>query len=178
MVFGVEECGEAAARIATVEAPPRAEPLPENYTTINETSMPIIKWEPLNELGRFFDERPYISMFPKLGWDLAVDMYEEDDNIVAKMSLPGVKPEELDITVDEDSMTVSGNREEEKETEKKDYYSKEIRRGSFSRTVGLPKSVNASKAGAEYMDGVLKITMPAVKGKEAKSVKVNVTTKK
>ena len=57
--------------------------------------MPIIKWEPFSELDRFFDERPYISMFPKLGWDLAIDLYEEGGNVVAKMNLPGVKPEEL-----------------------------------------------------------------------------------
>ena len=137
--------------------------------------MPIIKWEPLNELERFFGERPYISMFPKLGWDLAVDVFEEGVNVIAKMSLPGVKTEELDISIEEDVLTISGAREEEKETEKKDYYSKEIRRGSFSRAVSLPKSVNASKAEAKYTDGVLQITMPIVKGKEKKAVQLNVT---
>ena len=139
--------------------------------------MPIIKWEPFNELERFLEERPYISLFPKLGWDLAVDLFEEEGSVVAKMSLPGVKTEELDITIDEDMLTVTGTREEEKETDKKDYYSKEIRRGAFSRSVSLPKAVDGSKAEAAYADGVLKITMPVVKGQEKRSVKVQVTGK-
>ncbi|HEY4521484.1 MAG TPA: Hsp20/alpha crystallin family protein [Candidatus Paceibacterota bacterium] len=139
--------------------------------------MPIIKWEPFNELERFLEERPYISLFPKLGWDLAVDLFEEEGSVVAKMSLPGVKTEELDITIDEDMLTVTGTREEEKETDKKDYYSKEIRRGAFSRSVSLPKAVDGSKAEATYADGVLKITMPVVKGQEKRSVKVQVTGK-
>ena len=139
--------------------------------------MPIIKWEPFNELERFLEERPYISLFPKLGWDLAVDLFEEEGSVVAKMSLPGVKTEELDITIDEDMLTVTGTREEEKETDKKDYYSKEIRRGAFTRSVSLPKAVDGSKAEATYADGVLKITMPVVKGQEKRSVKVRVAGK-
>lgn len=139
--------------------------------------MPITKWEPFSELDRFFDERPYISLFPKLGWDLAIDLYEESGTIIAKMNLPGVKSEELDITIDEDVLSISGSREEEQETDKKDYYSKEIRRGSFSRSVTLPKSVNATKTEAEYTDGILKITMPIVEGKEKKKVQVRVAKK-
>jgi len=137
--------------------------------------MPLNKWEPWSDIERFFGERPYISMFPKLGWDLAVDVYEEDSNVVAKMSLPGIKPEELDISIEDDLLTVAGAREEESETEKKNYYSKEIRRGSFSRTVSLPKAVDAKKAEAKYADGVLAITMPVVKGKGKTAVQVNVT---
>ncbi|HCR52622.1 TPA: hypothetical protein DIV48_03210 [Candidatus Kaiserbacteria bacterium] len=139
--------------------------------------MPIIKWEPLSELDRLFEGRPYISMFPKLGWDLAIDLYEEDGTVVAKMNLPGVKSEELDIAIDEDSLSVSGSREEEEETEKKDYYSKEIRRGSFSRSVSLPKPVNASGAEAEYADGILTITMPILEGKQRETVRVRVAAK-
>jgi HSP20 family protein len=139
--------------------------------------MALIKWEPFKELGDLFDDRPYISMFPKLGWDLAVDVYEEGKSVVAKMSLPGVKPEELEISVDKDTLTISGAREEEKETEKKDYYSKEIRRGSFSRTVSLPKIVDGEDTQADYADGILKITMPVVKGQEKKAIKVTVGKK-
>ncbi|OGG53839.1 hypothetical protein A3H16_03790 [Candidatus Kaiserbacteria bacterium RIFCSPLOWO2_12_FULL_53_8] len=144
--------------------------------------MELIKWEPLSELDRFFDNRffPAIS-FPstssKLGWDLAVDLYEEKENVIAKMTLPGINPDNLDISVEDDLLRISGKREEEKETKEKDYYSKEIRRGSFSRTVGLPKSVEASRVAAEYTDGVLKVTMPIAKGKEEKIVKVKVAKK-
>ena len=134
----------------------------------------MIKWEPFNEIERFFGERPYISLFPKLGWDLAVDVYEEDKNVIAKICLPGVKVEELEISIDKDTLTVSGERKEETETEKKDYYSKEIRRGSFSRSVSLPKIVDADDTKAAYADGLLTVTMPIVKGQEKKAVKVQV----
>src|SRR3989344_1511100 len=126
--------------------------------------MQLIKWEPFKDLEGVFEDRPYISMFPKLGWDLAVDVFEEGKNVIAKMSLPGVKSEELEIAIDKDILTISGKREEEKETQKKDYYSKEIRRGSFSRSVTLPKIVDADDTKAAYADGLLTVTMPIVKG--------------
>lgn len=139
--------------------------------------MPLIKWEPFDEIERLFGGRPGVSAFAKIGWDLSADVYEEGKNVVAKLSLPGVKPEEIDISVDRDTITVSGSREEEQETDKKDYYSKEIRRGSFSRTVSLPKIVDADDAKAEYADGVLVIKIPVVKGQEKKAVKVSVSKK-
>lgn len=140
--------------------------------------MAIIKWEPFSDMERFFEDRPYISMFPKLGWDLAVDVYEEGKNVIAKMSLPGVTADDLEISIDKDILTISGTREEEKETDTKDYYSKEIRRGSFSRSVSLPKIVAANEAKANYVDGVLTVTMPIVKGQEKKAVKVDIAKKK
>lgn len=136
--------------------------------------MPVIKWEPLNELDRFFDERAYPPLFPKLGLDLAADIYEEKGAVVAKMNIPGIDPDELDVSVDEDILTVSGSREEEKETDEKDYYSKEIRRGLFSRSVRLPKSVDAKRASAGYKDGVIVVTLPIVEGEERSGVKVPV----
>lgn len=138
--------------------------------------MQIIKWEPFKEIDNFFNDRflqPF-SSFPKLGLDLAVDVYEEKGNVVAKMSLPGVKSEELDISLEDNMLTISGRREEEKETDKKDYYSKEIRRGSFSRSVSLPKSVDATKTEAKYENGELVITMPVVASAKEKAVKVKI----
>lgn len=138
--------------------------------------MQIIKWQPLKEIDRFFDDRfvqPF-SAFPKLGLDLAVDVYEEKNDVIAKMSLPGVKAEEVDISIEDDMLTISGRREEEKEVNKKDYYSKEIRRGSFTRSVSLPRSVDAGKAEAKYENGELVVTMPAVVGAKEKAVKVKI----
>ena len=138
--------------------------------------MQLIKWEPFKEMDRFFDDRfsqPF-GAFPKLGLDLAVDVYEEKGNVVAKMSLPGIKSDELDVSIEDDMLTISGRREEEREVDKKDYYSKEIRRGSFSRTVSLPKSVDAGRAEAKYENGELVVTMPVVAGAKEKAVKVKV----
>lgn len=133
----------------------------------------LIQWKPFSELDDFFSDslRP---VFPALQADLAVDVYEEKGTVVVKMSLPGIEESELDISIEDDLLRVLGAREEEKEVNEKDYYSKEIRRGSFSRTVRLPKAVEAKKAEAEYKDGVLQITIPVVLGAKDSMVKVPV----
>ncbi len=143
--------------------------------------MAIIKWEPMSELDRLFDDRLFPSLSlpslsSKLGWDLAVDLFEEGNSVVAKMTLPGVNPAELEVAVEDDTLRISGRREEEHETKKKNYYSKEIRRGSFSRVVGLPKRVDSTKTAAEYKDGVLTITMPVVGKIKGEAVKVKVAS--
>lgn len=135
-------------------------------------TMHIVKWEPFGGLDGLGDS--LFPQVPKLGWDLAIDLYEEKGRVIAKMSLPGVTADDLGIEIDGDMLTISGMREEEKETDEKDYYSKEIRRGSFSRSVRLPKAVDAKKAVALYADGVLKIEIPIVKGQKEKVVTVAV----
>ena len=135
--------------------------------------MELIKWEPFGEFDRLF-ENDFFSKPQKLGWDLAVDVYEEKGNVVAKMTLPLVKPDDIDVTIEDDVLTVSGRRDEEEEIDEKDYYSKEIRRGSFSRSVRLPKSVKASEAKAVSKDGELTITMPRIENVAETAVKVDV----
>lgn len=131
-----------------------------------------MKWEPFDDLD-FFESR-FLPSFPRLGRDLAVDVYEEEGYVMAKMSLPAINPDDIDVTIDDNLLTISGTREEEKETDKKDYYSKEIRRGSFCRTVDLPKSVDAQKAQADYKNGLLTVSMPVQKEQKGSSVKVAV----
>ena len=94
------------------------------------------------------------------------------------MSLPGVEASEIDISIEDDLLTVSGSREEEVESKEKDYYSKEIRRGSFARTVRLPKMVKADKAEASYEEGLLKIKIPAILNAKENSVKVPIKNNK
>lgn len=136
--------------------------------------MSLIKWEPLGELDHFFDNRVFPLLSRPMGFDLAVDVYEENGNVIAKMSLPGLKPEEVEVSAEDNSLTISGRREEEKETKEKTYYSKEIRRGSFSRTVTLPTAVKAEDAEARFEDGMLIVTVPVVEGAKEKVVKVPV----
>lgn len=135
--------------------------------------MSLIKWEPFGRLDNFFDDRLWES-FSRRGWDLAIDVYEEGGNIVAKASLPDVKIEDIDISFEENMLSIKGKREEEKEVDKKNYYSKEISRGSFERTVRLPKSVIAKNAEAVFENGILTITAPVVPEEESKTVKVQV----
>jgi HSP20 family protein len=107
---------------------------------------------------------------------MAVDMYEDGNAIIAEMSVPGIEPDKVEVTVEGNYLRVCGKREEEKEKKTKQFYSKEIRRGSFERAIRLPAPVNEGKVSAEYKDGVLKVTLPKVE--EKKSGKVKVVVKK
>ena len=135
--------------------------------------MNLIQWKPLSGLNSFFDDSLNTS-FPMLQADLAIDVYEKKGNVVAEMSLPGVQEADIDISIEDELLTISGQREEETETNGKDYYSKEIKRGSFTRTVRLPRIIDADKAVAEYKNGVLKVKMPIVEGAKEKTVKVRI----
>lgn len=107
------------------------------------------------------------------------DVYEKDDKIVVKSQIPGVKPEEVDIEVREDSVVIKGERKEEKEVKKEDYYRRESAYGSFYRTIPLPQPVKSEDAQAEFEDGILTITIPKLTPtKKVKVVKVKATKKK
>lgn len=125
------------------------------------------------EVENFFDNFPLVS---KLGGDLAVDIYEKDNNIIAEMNLPGINPDNIEVSVEDNYLKISGSREESKEEKKKHYYSKEIRRGSFERVVRLPSSVQRDKVLAEFKNGELTITLP--KSKETNSNKIKIEVKK
>lgn len=135
--------------------------------------MQLIKWEPLGEIDRFFEEFPKMS-FPKLSDSLAVDIYEKDGKLTAKMNIPGVDPEKIDVSVEGDVLRISGSHEEEKEEKNKSYYRKEIKSGSFFRSTLLPKNIDSSNVTAEYKDGVLQVTMPVAKEQKSSKVKINV----
>ncbi|HCC04810.1 TPA: Hsp20/alpha crystallin family protein [Patescibacteria group bacterium] len=138
--------------------------------------MAIIKWEPFGEIDRFFNDFP-TQNFLKFGRDMAVDLYEEGNNVVAEMNVSGIDPEKIDITVEGNYLRIAGTREEEKELpastgEGKQFYSKEITRGSFERTLRLPEMVHEEKIEAEYKDGMLKVIMPKTEGKKKEKIKV------
>ena len=133
--------------------------------------MALIRWEPFRDLEHIFDmdSRP----LQRLGWDLAVDVYDKDNTVIAEMHLPGIDPEKLDISVERDHMRISGSREEG-ETKDRNYYSREITRGSFERIVQLPTEVDGNQAEAEYKEGVLKVTVPKKGQQPASKIKVRV----
>lgn len=138
--------------------------------------MAIIKWEPFGDINRFFDEFP-VPSFKDIGNDLAVDVYEEGDNVIAKMNVPGVDPEKINVSVEDNTLRVSGAHEEEKEEKQKHYYHKEIRKGSFERVISLPQAVEKDKVSADYENGILMITLPKANA-SASTHKVKVQVKK
>src|SRR5690606_13671811 len=93
-------------------------------------------------------------------WDLAADVYEDNCNVIARMHVPGIDPDDIDIEIEDSHLHVYGERKHEKEIEEKNYYKKEICSGSFERIISLPCSVQEDKVAANCKDGVLTITMP------------------
>ncbi len=135
--------------------------------------MSLIK-SSFNDLDHVFDDQ-FWSLSPKFGGDLATNIYEDNGELIVKMSLPGVQENEVEVVIKGDLLTVAGKRDEEKETKEKDYYSKEIRHGSFTRTLKLPRLVEADKAEAKLADGMLKVSVPMQKGEHNQPVQVKVS---
>jgi HSP20 family protein len=119
----------------------------------------IRKWEPFREfIEKFFEEDFDFTISPRL----ATDVYETDKDLVVEMQVPGFKKEDIKISFQDDYLKVEGKAEEEKEEKEKNYWRKEIRRGSFVRVIPLPRKVDPKKAKASFKDGVLKISLPKI----------------
>lgn len=138
--------------------------------------MSLIKWEPFDEFDRLFRDMSTLPAlkFQNVGFDLAADLYEDGDNLVAEMHLPGLEAENIEVEVEDNHLRVSGKREEVQEKKEKNHYTKEIRRGSFERVIPLPDLVLQDKVEAHYEDGVLKVVMPKRAPEPDKRVKVQV----
>jgi len=153
-----------------------------------KTDKSLAVWQPfreMEEMGRHFDDffgRPFLPAiwrrFPaeEMEWSPAIDVTEEENKFLVKVELPGIKEEDVDVSVAGDMLTISGEKQKESETKKKGYYYRESSYGSFSRSVTMPSSVNAGKIEASYDKGVLEITLP--KAPEVKTKKIKVTGKK
>lgn len=136
--------------------------------------MSLIKWEPFDEFDRFLrDVQPLMpARGGQVGFDMAVDVYEDGNDIVAEMNIPGLKADDIDVEVEDAYLRIVGRREEVQEKKEKNHYAKEIRRGSFERVVQLPDMVEQENVSAEYKDGVLKVRMPKRESVPDKKVKV------
>ncbi|MDI6890346.1 MAG: Hsp20/alpha crystallin family protein [Thermodesulfovibrionales bacterium] len=133
---------------------------------------------PFEEMERWFEDffrRPFSLMpswFPRLRLpeieevSPSVDVFEEGDEVVVKAELPGMRKEDLDVKLTEDTITISGEKKKEEKVEKKDYYRLERSYGSFTRSFRLPAEVQTEKAAAKFKDGVLEIRI--LKTEEAK----------
>jgi HSP20 family protein len=145
----------------------------------------IIRWQPFEDLvslrdamDRLFEEsfiRPRAWMVPFEG-GLTVDVYETEDNVVVEASLPGVKPEEIEVNLTGDVLTIKGETKSEKEENGDRYIRRERRYGSFCRSVSLPAGLEGGKAEAEFEHGILKLTIP--KAEAVKPKVIEVKTKK
>lgn len=143
----------------------------------------LTKREPWSEIvslrdamNRLFEES-FVSR--NLGWPappyvegLAIDLYETDDSVVIETPIAGVKPEDINITLTDDLLTIEGETKAEEKTEKANYIRQERRYGAFSRTLRLPTQVKADESQAKIADGVLTLTLP--KSEEAKPRRIEI----
>jgi len=106
-------------------------------------------------------------------WIPAVDVVRDNGNLVVRADVPGIKPEDVKIEVEDDILTVSGEHEERKEDKDKHFLRRERRYGSFTRSMALPPGVEAKKIKAKTHDGVVEVTIPLPK--EAKKEKIEIT---
>ncbi len=138
--------------------------------------MALIKWTPFfPELEDM--EKSLESMLPtvrgdRFGFTPAVDMYEDKDNIVIETQLGGIDPEQVDVSIENNVLTIKGESEKKSEVDEKNYYRKEIRRGSFYRSIPLPTKVEGEKAVAVSEGGILKITVPKASEIKPKTIKI------
>ena len=117
--------------------------------------------------------RPWAALFPSgTRTGMALDVYDQDDKIVVEATMPGVKPEDIDIRIQGDVLTIRSEAKQEKEVSKDRYSYKERSYGAVQRSLTLPSSVNADQAEAKLDNGVLKLSLPKVEQQRAKSVKV------
>ncbi len=134
---------------------------------------------PRRQLGNFFrDDDWFFPVFPSREFsEPEMDIYETDKDVVAKVSLPEIDPNNVKVSVEDDVLMVEGDFGEEDEEKEKNYYRKEIRRGSFQKAVRLPAEVDENKAKADYKKGVLEIVLPKTEPKEKKKKEIKVNTK-
>lgn len=143
----------------------------------------LVRWEPFREMLSLRDavDRLLADSFVRTSdWFSegvpAIDMYETKDAVVVKATLPGVKPEDVEIKLTGDVLSIRGEMKEEVETNDRNYHCRERRYSSFNRSIGLPVSVMADKASAEFENGILTLTLP--KSEESKPKVITVKAKK
>jgi HSP20 family protein len=104
----------------------------------------------------------------------AVDVAESNGEVIVKMEIPGVEKDKLQLTVDDDQLTVRGEVSKETEEKGKNYFRREIHYGTFQRAVSLPVEVDGDKAHAELKNGILRVRLPKCKQPKAREIKVAV----
>lgn len=136
----------------------------------------VSRRDPFAEMMRSWFDRAFTGLPLEEGqqWigTLALDVFEKDDQLVVKAAIPGVKPEEVDITIQDDVLTIKGESKEDKEIKREDYYLKETRTGSFTRSIRLPADLDLQSAKADFQDGMLTLSIP--KSKDVKPSKIKI----
>lgn len=141
---------------------------------------------PFEEMDRLFGSFFPRSLMRPFHWEMPswpeipaldvrmpkVDIIDRDNEVVVKAEVAGVKKEDLDISLGENTVTIRGSTSHEEKEEKGNYYRCEMSRGEFSRTLALPSDVDSEKAKATFKDGVLELTLPKIEKSKRRTIKV------
>jgi len=147
----------------------------------------LVRWEPFRgisslqeQFNRLFENRfaPGTEEQTLTAWAPAVDVYETENELVIKADLPQMPEKDLDVRVENNMLTIRGERKFEQKVKEENYLRMERAYGSFSRSFSLPNTVNTEAIQAEYKEGVLTVTLPKRAESKPKQVKVNVTNGK
>jgi HSP20 family protein len=143
--------------------------------------MVLRRWEPFQELRQMQENmnRLWHSFSSGEGngqevesWAIPLDVVQQGDNIVVKATVPGVNPEDIDVSIENDVLSIKGHTKEEREHQEGNYLMRERRSGSFYRALRLPDTVDSDKAQPHYEHGVLSITFPRMESKKAKRLQI------
>ncbi len=150
--------------------------------------MVLTRWDPLYEIRRarrlanrrwagfptFAAVAGYFDGAERRDWSIPLDIVRDGDNVTVKASLPGVKPEDIDVTIEDGVLTIKADTNVEEEREDGGYVVRERRAGSFHRSLRLSDHVDTDKVEPRYENGVLTITLPVAESKKAKHLTVAV----
>ena len=123
--------------------------------------------------GRFFDKWPFAPSRDG-AWAPTVDLSETAEHIAVRAEVPGISPNDIQISLVGDTLTIKGEKKQEKDETDENYHYTERSHGSFSRSISLPCDIQEDKVDATYKDGVLTIKMPKCTPSAAKEIKINV----
>ncbi len=148
--------------------------------------MSLVPWEPreIKRLRDLFEDFFDFELMPESRrlirrrlaegevWSPLVDIVDKKDNILVKAELPGIDKKDVKISIGENSLTIRGEKKEEKEVKKEDYYCCERAFGAYSRTIDLPVEVDKNKAKATFKNGILEITLPKKEEVKPKEIEI------
>ena len=143
----------------------------------------LSNWTPFDRLSSLRDEvnRLFDFSWPSRdsglfsGWSPALDVFDDKDNFVVKVELPGMKKEDINLSLHDGVLTISGERKTERENKEGETFRSERYFGKFQRSVTLPMAVDANKVNASYKDGVLSIELAKAEEAKPKQIAVNVS---